>query len=255
MKLLTEEERQEHYKATFRGGLLGGITGLSIGAAGVYLASRRYAAFRSITVAWRGYMITSAGTFGAVKAADYYSHKFEATKHPDYAYRRQVCAKQEALRDQKFLSQRAVEWANRNQYRMVFGSWIACLGTAWHLVGRNPYLTKAQKLVQARVYAQGLTVGLAVVSMILSTKHLQHAETATEAHLLDMPEQWQDMIEAEEERLDARGESSHQDLGFTSRKRKNLGHEREGYLLGDMRSRAIAQLNRWKSTQTTRTVK
>ena len=64
MKLLTEEERQEHYKATFRGGLLGGITGLSIGAVGVYLASHRYAAFRSVTVAWRGYMITSAGTFG-----------------------------------------------------------------------------------------------------------------------------------------------------------------------------------------------
>lgn len=121
-------------------------------------------------------------------------------------------------------------------------------------MGRNPYLTKAQKLAQARVYAQGMTVGLAVVSMILSTRHPQHAATAIEAHQLGMPEQWQDMIEAEEERLDARGESSHQDLGFTSRKRKNRGYEREGYLLGDMRSRAIAQLNQWQSTRHIRSV-
>ncbi len=34
------------------------------------------------------------------------------------------------------------------------------MGIAMALVGRNPYLTTAQKIVQARVYAQGLTVAL-----------------------------------------------------------------------------------------------
>ena len=32
------------------------------------------------------------------------------------------------------------------------------------LVGRNPYLTGQQKLVQARVYAQGITVAILVVT-------------------------------------------------------------------------------------------
>ena len=38
------------------------------------------------------------------------------------------------------------------------------MGIALGLVGRNPYLTKAQKLVQARVYAQGLTLAVLVAT-------------------------------------------------------------------------------------------
>lgn len=47
----------------------------------------------------------------------------------------------------------------------MFGSWVASLGIALGLVGRNPYLTGAQKLVQARVYAQGLTLAVVVASL------------------------------------------------------------------------------------------
>ena len=38
------------------------------------------------------------------------------------------------------------------------------MGIALALVGRNPYLTGAQKLVQARVYAQGLTVAVLIIT-------------------------------------------------------------------------------------------
>ena len=44
------------------------------------------------------------------------------------------------------------------------GSWLASMAIALGLVGRNPYLTGAQKLVQARVYAQGLTVAVLIVT-------------------------------------------------------------------------------------------
>lgn len=38
------------------------------------------------------------------------------------------------------------------------------MGLAMTIVGRNPYLTGAQKLVQARVYAQGLTLAVLVAT-------------------------------------------------------------------------------------------
>jgi hypothetical protein len=61
------------------------------------------------------------------------------------------------------------DWANENRYTIVFGSWVASMGVSFALVHRNPYLTGAQKLVQARVYAQGLTLGILLASLALET--------------------------------------------------------------------------------------
>ena len=41
------------------------------------------------------------------------------------------------------------------------------MAVAFGLVNRNPYWTAAQKLVQARVYAQGLTLAVLVASFAL----------------------------------------------------------------------------------------
>jgi hypothetical protein len=46
----------------------------------------------------------------------------------------------------------------------VTASWVASMGLAFGMVSRNKYLTGAQKLVQARVYAQGLTLAVLVAS-------------------------------------------------------------------------------------------
>lgn len=44
---------------------------------------------------------------------------------------------------------------------------------AFALVGRNPYLTGTQKLVQARVYAQGLTLAVLIASFALESNDLR----------------------------------------------------------------------------------
>ena len=46
------------------GGILGGAGGLAAGALGVFGATRRYPAFRNLTLPLRAFLITSAGTFG-----------------------------------------------------------------------------------------------------------------------------------------------------------------------------------------------
>lgn len=62
------------------------------------------------------------------------------------------------------------EWAIKNKYGIVGGSWVLSICTAFAIVSRNRYLSGAQKLVQARVYAQGLTMAVVIASLALEAR-------------------------------------------------------------------------------------
>lgn len=64
----------------------------------------------------------------------------------------------------KTFTQRAMDFGKKERYKIVGASWIASMGIAFSLVNRNKYLSGTQKLVQARVYAQFLTLGVLVAS-------------------------------------------------------------------------------------------
>ena len=70
MKILSKQEEEEHYQATVTGGILGGAGGLAAGALGVFGATRRYPAFRNLTLPLRAFLVTSAGTFGGMYLRD-----------------------------------------------------------------------------------------------------------------------------------------------------------------------------------------
>ena len=86
MKVLSKEEEAAHYSAVVRGGLIGGGIGLGIGLGGVVLASRRYPAFRQLTLPFRTFLVTSTGTFGAIVNADRYSVAFQRAQDPMMGY-------------------------------------------------------------------------------------------------------------------------------------------------------------------------
>lgn len=81
------------------------------------------------------------------------------------------------------------------------------MGTAFALVSRSPMNT-AQKLVQARVYAQGLTMAVVIASLALEGADMKKARDGSvvkEVRKLTDKDQWMDMVEAEEERMRERG--------------------------------------------------
>ncbi len=121
-----------------------------------------------------------------------------------------------------------MDWMSDNRYSLVFGSWVASMGIALGLVGRNPYLTGQQKLVQARVYAQGLTIAVVILSLAFETTdsargkgrwetvkildpndptHKNIIEKKIHHEAYEGEDQWRDMIEAEEERIKEREEA------------------------------------------------
>lgn len=113
----------------------------------------------------KSFLVTSSGTFSGIISADNASRTFESQRNAErqwYENREQYIREQE-LQGMSFVD-RAVALARREKYKIVGATWVASMIGSFALVGRNPYLSGQQKLVQARVYAQGLTLAVLVAS-------------------------------------------------------------------------------------------
>ncbi|KAJ4164475.1 hypothetical protein LMH87_006148 [Akanthomyces muscarius] len=221
MKILSKEEEAAHYKVVVKGGLIGGSAGLALGLGGVVLASRRYPAFRGLTLPFRSFLVTSSATFGAIVYADRCSTIFQRSQDPMWGYQDKSHRALQMARDNESTYERFMAWGKDNRYSVVFASWLASMGVALAIVGRAPIST-AQKLVQARVYAQGLTLAVLIVSaafevndaksgsgrwetvMVLDPNDPEHKhliEKRIHKEEYEGQDLWMDMVEAEEKRI------------------------------------------------------
>lgn len=229
MKILTKEQEAEHYHETLKGGAIGGFAGLGLGTLGVLIASQRSKFFRGLTIPLRAFLITSAGTFGGIVYADHYSRAYEKAVNPkarEYQERQTRLLEQEKAG--KTFTERAMDFGRKERYKIVAASWVASMIAAFALVNRNKYLTGQQKIVQARVYAQFLTVGVLVATAAFEISDSRNETGRWETvkyidpsdpegkRILERKheivqgdsgdELWKDMVKAEEERLKEREE-------------------------------------------------
>ncbi|KAJ4327484.1 Replication factor C, subunit RFC4 [Fusarium piperis] len=224
MKILTKEEEEAHYAAVVKGGLIGGTIGIGVGVGGVLFASRRYTAFRGLTIPFRTFLITSAGTFGAIINADRWSMAFQKEQNPMNFYQDETQRVQQITRENQTAYERFMEYGKENRYSIVFISWLASMGLAFALVSRSPMNT-ANKVVQARVYAQGLTLAVLIISAVFEMNDAKSGSGRWQTVMVidpDDPEHkhliekkihkeeyegqdlWKDMVAAEERRLAAK---------------------------------------------------
>lgn len=226
MKVLTPEQEQAHYNASVKGGTIGGLIGTAVGAVAVAGASRRYPSFRALTLPFRAFLVTSTGTFVAVIAADRASAQFDIDNNPEKQKEIERERNRAALLDQnKTIYERSKEWATENRYPLLFGFWVASMIGSWTMVNRNPYLSSSQKLVQARMYAQGGTLAALLGSFAIEgadaakgkgrweTVKVLDPNDPTHQHIIEKrihheryagEDQWREMVEAEEERIKER---------------------------------------------------
>jgi hypothetical protein len=229
MKVMTKEEEERHYNAVLQGGIKGSLIGTGVGALAVMVANKRYHAFRSLTVPFRAFLVASTGTFVGVISADRASAAYDEENNPE---KQRLTREREEKRQQLELGkssfQRMKEWAEDNRYPIVFAFWLASMGGSFAMVNRNRYLSGAQKLVQARMYAQGLTLAVLLASFALESKDAAQGKGRWETikvldpndpehkHLIEKrvhkeryegEDQWMEMVEAEEARLKARKEA------------------------------------------------
>jgi len=135
----------------------------------VAFASKRFHTVNSLTLPFKAFLVTSSGTLTAIISADRASRSYETNRDPARKYKDRASTESENAEAQKSSLEKAKDWGRENRYPIVTASWVASMGTAFALVSRNKYLTGAQKLVQARVYAQGLTLAVLVATAAFET--------------------------------------------------------------------------------------
>lgn len=228
MKILTKEEEDAHYQAALGGGFKGLAVGLGIGLVGLGVANRRYEIIRNLTVPMKAFLVSSSTTFFAIVMADRASRSFEHDRLPHNIYQDRASRDLAELREAGTPFEKFKTWGRENRYPIVGVSWLASMAVALQLVRNNPFLSKAQKLVQARVYAQGLTLAVLIVTalfevgdankgrgrwetiMVLDPEDPQHKkliEKKIHHELYAGEDLWKDMVEAEERKISARQEA------------------------------------------------
>ncbi|KAL8709776.1 MAG: hypothetical protein Q9220_005562 [cf. Caloplaca sp. 1 TL-2023] len=172
-------------------------------------------------------------SLAAIISADHFSRAYEKSQHPEENFQDSASL----ARAQKLANQSAYErfmtFGKEQRYKIVGVSWVASMGVALTIVGRSPYLSTAQKLVQARVYAQGLTVAVLVATAVFEIGDRGKDEEDDGSRWEAMEEkdkegkkkvvekkvhqeryagedQWKDMVEAEEQKEKARMDAIHE---------------------------------------------
>lgn len=222
MKVLNKEQEDAHYASVIKYGTIGGAAGLAGSWVGLLAASRRWALIRNLTLPMKGFLVSSACCGAAVIAADQGSQSYSQQHEP----RKSFLSDRHAEIEAKELAgmstvDRLTNFARREKYKIIGLTWVASMIGSWVIVGRNPYLSSQQKIVQARVYAQGLTLGVlcasaafeihdqrqgrtSIVDAVKAKKAQENGHHHNNSKARYDDDLWKDMVAAEEEREKAK---------------------------------------------------
>ncbi|KAF5092678.1 hypothetical protein D0Z00_004462 [Geotrichum galactomycetum] len=194
MKIATDSEVKDYTQAIVIGGLKGAAIGLGVSLGAVYWARGRNTIFRTMTPTFKTFFFMSPILACGVTATEWASLKFDMEQYDFGEAEKARKAEREKIDSLPFL-ERAKVYGIENKYKIIVGAWAASLGGSFWWINRDKFLTKSQKIVQARMYAQALTVVILLGSMLLSVNSYQGAKKAE-----DEKYSWQAIVAEEEKR-------------------------------------------------------
>ncbi|KAF7332565.1 HIG1 domain-containing protein [Mycena kentingensis (nom. inval.)] len=208
MKLVTEEQFNAHAAASRRGAIEGGLLGGGVAALGSFYAQRRWAYYRTLPPSLKILGVIFVGAPALAIQAERRGLEYDKSQWEGDSTKILEHQEQTALTRWQQLSTRekVVDWAQRHEYSIIVGSWALSLGLAGGIISRNKYQTTAQKIVQARMWAQGLTIGIILTAAGLKTnlnKGEAPARPIADHSWMEVIQQ-QERDRLEEERIKAR---------------------------------------------------
>ncbi|KAF8339201.1 uncharacterized protein EI90DRAFT_2470282 [Cantharellus anzutake] len=173
MKILTQEEADEHYRVVLRGGAEGFVYSSLVAFPLSYYLHRAWPYYRNLPLSLKALGVVILTIPASVIKAEVDGNAWERSRWRDAgALEIDELQKREQQRIANLGGkQRWLHWAAQRKYSIVGASWALSMAIAFGLVMRNPYQTFPQKLVQARMWAQGLTVGVLLATAGLSTSN------------------------------------------------------------------------------------
>lgn len=169
MKILTAEEIEAHRYHTLAGGLKGAVAGLIISGAIFKFVPMKYPKFnpKNMTYSIKTALFIAAPTFLTAICAEEASTKFDELMYGSGSESSNAIEEHKRWKTLS-VSEKLVEGLSNNRYKIITGAWAAALYGSWAFVNKDPIMTRTQKAVQARMYAQFITVALLLASMGLS---------------------------------------------------------------------------------------
>lgn len=203
MKFMTKEEEKALWNANVNGGLRGLAYAAAVCGPGFYALQRYSPKFRTLPLPLKafGLVVISVPLISvtAEKAGEAYERSLWTGAGVKELETKAI--KEQQRWDSLTTSEKVRDWASNHQYSIVGGSWAASMIVAGAIVARNPYLTFPQKLVQARMWAQGLTVGVLIGSGVVAGM-----SSDGEKHELEEDHSWKEILD-EQEKEQARSKS------------------------------------------------
>ncbi|OJT08005.1 Respiratory supercomplex factor 2, mitochondrial [Trametes pubescens] len=175
MKFATEEELAGHHSATVRGAIEGVLGGLVLSLPASFYMQRNWAYYRALPPHLKalGVIFVVAPCY-AIQAerrgVEFDKSTWTGAGKAELDREERVQQSRWEMMDAKA---KFKEWALQNQYKIIVGSWAASMAVAGVIVMRDRYQSTPQKVVQARMWAQGLTIGVLIAAGVLTQSSRQ----------------------------------------------------------------------------------
>lgn len=170
MKIIEDEEKQAHRTHIINEGAKGFVIGSFISAgAFLYLRSRHASAFARYNTSIKTCIFTMPSVTMCAFYADQGSWEFDRKVHASSYSEQKVLAEYREW-NRMTLGQKALLAVSNNKYPIILGAWAASMYGSWVYVNRDKIMTTSQKAVQARMYAQAITILLLLSTIILASK-------------------------------------------------------------------------------------
>ncbi|KAI0638033.1 hypothetical protein C8Q77DRAFT_1088979 [Trametes polyzona] len=203
MKLISKEEQDAQQRATIVGGLKGFAGGLGFALPVSYLLQRKWPYYRALPPSLKAFGVILVAVPSFVISAEHAGQRFEEQRWHDAgkAELDAVQARQKARWENMTTTQKLSDFARRNEYGIILTSWAAALTGSFTYIMRDPYQSMPQKIVQARMWAQGLTIGIIIAAGVLT--HSQRAKKYEEEEdhrfrHIPADHSWKDILDQEE---------------------------------------------------------
>ncbi|KZT12594.1 uncharacterized protein LAESUDRAFT_718871 [Laetiporus sulphureus 93-53] len=206
MKIITKEESDTQMRATAVGGAKGFAGGLAVALPMSYLLNKRWGYYRALPPSLKAFGVIIVAVPAFVINAEHSGLRYEKERRTDFG-KLEMDAK-EAVRQAKWdrmtVTQKFQDVAARHEYGFIGGAWATSMIGAFGYIMRNPYETLPQKLVQARMWAQGLTIGVLIAAAVLTHSRKMKSMDEYGHRLVEPDHSWRDIIEQEERNAHAK---------------------------------------------------
>ncbi|CCL99405.1 uncharacterized protein FIBRA_01423 [Fibroporia radiculosa] len=238
MKVVTQEEMDAHMRATIVGGAKGFTGGLAVALPISYALNRRWGYYRQLPPSLKAFGVIMVAVPSFVISAERAGLRFEKEHWTDLGKEEldAKVAREQARWESLSLSQKARDVAARHEYGFIGGAWAATMLGAFGYIMRNPYQTFPQKVVQARMWAQGLTIGILIAAGALThAKRMKGAEVDEHGRRHIEPDHsWQDIIAQEEQHAKEEANRKAPPVVFSGIVPSSPHHNSPAYLLAPL---------------------